>query len=105
MLLAACSTTKFVPEREYLLEEVKIMSDDSDLDASQLEPYIRQKANSTWFSFLKIPLGAYSLSGKDSTKWINRTLKKLGENLLSMTPCRPSRLVRYLPLRYGAWAI
>lgn len=79
MLLAACSTTKFVPEREYLLEEVKIMSDDSDLDASQLEPYIRQKANSTWFSFLKIPLGAYSLSGKDSTKWINRTLKKLGE--------------------------
>lgn len=79
LLLAACSTTKFVPEREYLLEEVKIMSDDSDLDASQLEPYIRQKANSAWFSFLKIPLGAYSLSGKDSTKWINRTLKKLGE--------------------------
>ena len=79
LLLTACSTTKFVPEREYLLEEVKIQSEDPGLDASQLEPYIRQKANSTWFSFLKIPLGAYSLSGKDSTKWINRTLKRLGE--------------------------
>ncbi len=79
LFLTACSATKFVPEKEYLLEEVKIQSDYRGLDASLLEPYIRQKANSKWFSFLKVPLGTYSLSGKDSTKWINRTLKKMGE--------------------------
>lgn len=79
LFLTACSATKFVPEKQYLLEEVKIKSDDHALDASLLEPYIRQRANSKWFSFLKIPLGTYSLSGRDSTKWINRTLKKMGE--------------------------
>ncbi len=79
LFLTACSSTKFVPEEQYLLEEVKIKSDDKSLDASLLEPYIRQKANSKWFSFLKVPLGTYSLSGKDTTKWINRTLKKMGE--------------------------
>jgi len=77
--LASCSTSKFVPERKYLLDKVEIKSDDKSFDAAQLEPYIRQKANSKWFSFFKIPLATYSLAGKDSTKWINRTLQKVGE--------------------------
>jgi len=44
-----------------------------------LQAYVRQKANSKWFSIFKIPLGTYSLAGKDSAKWINRTLKNIGE--------------------------
>lgn len=78
-LLWACSATKFVPENEYLLEGVELKSDQKGFDAAQLEPYIRQKANSKWFSVFKIPLGTYALSGKDSTKWINRTLQNIGE--------------------------
>ena len=46
---------------------------------ASLEPYIRQKANSKWFSVFKIPLGTYALSGRDTTRWINRTLRKIGE--------------------------
>ncbi len=78
-LLAACSSTKYIPEEQYLLESVELKSDAKDFNASSLEPYIRQKANSKWFSMFKIPLGTYSLSGRDTTKWINRMLQKIGE--------------------------
>lgn len=78
-LLSACSTSKYVPQGSYLLTSVEIRSDERSFDASQLFPYIRQKANSKWFSLFKIPMGTYTLAGKDSTKWINRTLKRIGE--------------------------
>lgn len=79
MLAGSCSSSKYVPQDGYLLESVEIKSDSRSLNTSSLEPYIRQKANSKWFSLFKIPLGTYAMSGKDSTKWINRTLKKVGE--------------------------
>lgn len=78
-LVSACSTSKYVPQGSYLLTSVEIESDERSFDASQLFPYIRQKANSKWFSLFKIPMGTYTLAGKDSTKWINRTLKRIGE--------------------------
>lgn len=79
LLLTGCSTSKYIPEKAYLLEGVEILSDAKNFNASALTPYIRQKANSKWFSLFKIPLDTYSISGRDSTKWINRTLKKMGE--------------------------
>ena len=78
-LLAACSATKFVPDESYLLEKVELKADTKKFNVASLEPYIRQKANSKWFSVFKIPLGAYALSGRDTTRWINRTLRKIGE--------------------------
>jgi hypothetical protein len=80
-LLASCSSSKFVPEKQYLLEAGELRSDQRELNISQLEPYVRQKANSKWFSIFKIPLGTYALSGRDTTKWINRTLQRLARNL------------------------
>src|SRR5574344_350347 len=79
ILLSACSSSKFIPDRQYLLDKVEIHSEEKNFDAAQLEPYIRQKANSKWFMFFKIPLGAYSLAGKDTSKWVNRTLQHIGE--------------------------
>ncbi len=79
LMTAACSTQKFVPEKEYLLSKVEVKSDVDELDASMLHQYIRQKANSKWFSLFNVPLGTYSLAGRDTTKWINRTLKNIGE--------------------------
>ena len=77
--LTACSTSRFIPDNEYLLQGVEIKSDRKGFDAASLEPYIRQKANSRWFSLFKIPLGTYTLSGRDTTRWVNRTLQKIGE--------------------------
>ncbi len=75
----ACSASKFIPDGSYLLDDVAIKSDIKEINTGQLEPYIRQKGNSKWFSIFKIPLGTYALSGRDTTKWINRKLQALGE--------------------------
>ena len=81
MMLASCSTTRYVPEGEYLLGRVKVKTEGEycDVNTKQLRNYVRQKPNSRWFSLLKLPLAAYSLSGRDTTKWINRTLRSIGE--------------------------
>ena len=76
---SGCSSTKFVEDGEHLLQKVVIKSDSKQVDAAQLMPYVRQNTNSKWFSVLKIPLATYSLAGKDSTKWLNRVLKRIGE--------------------------
>lgn len=79
LLIASCSAEKFVADGKYMLDKVEIKSDVKDFDALQFAQLIRQKGNSRWFSFFKIPLGSYALSGRDTTKWINRTLQKMGE--------------------------
>ncbi len=79
MLMTGCSTAKFVDDGQYLLESVEVRTADKGLDAATLAPYIRQQANSKWFSLFKIPLGTYSLAGRDTTRWLNRTLRRIGE--------------------------
>ena len=79
ILLTACSATKFISDGDYLLDQVEVKSAQKDFNVSLLEPYVRQKANSKWFSLFKIPLATYSLSGTDTIHWINRMLKNIGE--------------------------
>ena len=74
-----CSTSKFVPEGEHLLSSARVMADDKDFPAASLVPYIRQHDNSKWFSSIKVPLLVYGLAGRDTTKWLNRTLQNIGE--------------------------
>lgn len=64
-----------------MLNKVSVVADGKypDINPSQLKSYVRQKGNSRWFSAVKIPLGVYAMAGDDSTKWINRTLKSMGE--------------------------
>lgn len=77
--LGACSASKFVPDKEYLLEKVEVKTDAKDIDANALRQYVRQQSNSKWFSLFKIPLGTYAMAGRDTSKWINRTLQHFGE--------------------------
>ena len=79
ILMASCSSTKFLSDDEYLLHKVRIETDDNAIEASQLLPYIRQNTNSKWFSLFKVPLGTYNMAGTDTTKWLNRTLRNIGE--------------------------
>ena len=91
LLLAACSETKYVPEDRYLLDKTKVVvvSDGADkkkkrqpsetINTAEMRSYIVQRGNSRWFSAAKIPLKTYSLSGRDTTKWLNRTLRSMGE--------------------------
>lgn len=62
-----------------MLDEVKIVSDNKEVKPSSVKSYIRQNPNAKWFSLVKVPLYTYSLSGKDSTKWYNKFLRKIGD--------------------------
>ena len=77
--LYSCSTTKFVPEGEYLLDKIKIESDIPDYKSAELKPYVRQQPNFKMLGIGKTMLGIYNWSGRDSSKWINRFLRKIGE--------------------------
>jgi hypothetical protein len=106
LILVGCSASKFVPEEKYMLDKVEIKADKKGFDAALLEPYIRQKANSKWFSLFKIPLGTYSLAGKDTTKWINRTLQKIGEEPVLFDTLQANLTLRppYIHAKYGLYA-
>lgn len=81
LFFTSCSSTKYVPKDRYLLQSVKVKSESNyrDINTLALRNYVRQMPNSRWFSLYKLPLAVYSLSGRDSTRWINRTLKAMGE--------------------------
>jgi hypothetical protein len=98
LFLVGCSSSKFIPGNEYLLQKVEVRSDQKGFDAASLEPYIRQKANSKWFSLFNIPLGIYSLSGRDTTKWVNRTLRKIGEEPVLFDSVQANQSVNLLSL-------
>lgn len=77
-----CSTTKHVPDGKFLLDHVSIQVNDStgkcDVGSSDLVNYLRQVPNHRVLGSMKLQLMTYSLSGRDSTKWYNRWLRRLG---------------------------
>ena len=81
LVLASCSETKYVPEDRYLLDKVRVKNDSKavGIDLAEMRQLVRQRGNSRWFSAAKLPLATYSLSGRDTTKWINRLLRSIGE--------------------------
>ena len=81
ILLASCSGTKFVSDGYSMLNKVEVKKDEGypDLSTSKYKSYVRQRGNQRWFSAVKVPLGIYSMAGRDTTQWLNRTLKAMGE--------------------------
>ena len=80
LLLLGCNSTKFVPEGQYLLNKVAIKTDQKELASKdELESFLRQTPNTEILGFWKLQLGVYNRSGKDTTKWINRAFRKMGD--------------------------
>lgn len=78
-LICSCSTTKFVPEGKHLLESVRVKTDSRDVSKYDLNAYVKQTPNSRWFRVMKTELYIYDWSGRDSARWVNRFLRRLGE--------------------------
>lgn len=76
--LTGCSSEKFLHEDQKVLSSVTLKSNDRHLDASSFRGYVRQEANTKWFNMLKVPLGLYCVSGRDSTKGLNRFFRRIG---------------------------
>lgn len=79
LLLSSCNVTKYVPDGQYLLDEVKITTKDKDLKDTDFSIYLRQQPNLKLFNFIPFNLGLYSISSPDTTLWINRFLQKIGD--------------------------
>lgn len=105
LLLASCSSTKYVPDGSYLLDEVRIHTDNKEVKPSNLSMYIRQNPNAKWFSLIKTQLYVYNWSGRDSTRWINRTLRKLGMPRSYTVRRKPTGPEKKSPRLCRIWAI
>jgi len=79
LLLSACRSTKYVPDGEYLLDNVTIKTDNPDIKRDALKDYVRQTPNAAVFGLFRMQLGVFNLAGNDTSKWINRTLKRIGD--------------------------
>ncbi len=79
LFFSSCSLTKYVPENETLLNKVKIKSENKDFSTEDLKHYIQQTPNKKVFNLMRVKLGVYNSSGRDTTKRINRWLRKIGE--------------------------
>lgn len=81
--LGACSTTKYVKDGEYLLDDVSVKSDIKDISKTELREYLRQTPNPTVLGLFRMQLGIYNLAPKDSVhrfnRWLSKTLKNIGE--------------------------
>lgn len=72
LIVSSCSTTKNIPENKYLLNSIKVTHDTRNA-TSDLEDFSRQQPNS------KLRLMVYNMAGSDSTKWLTRQIRKLGQ--------------------------
>lgn len=77
----ACSSVKHVPDGQYLLNDVNIHVTDSagEIKTTELFNFLRQQPNHKVLGFAKLQLATYSLSGRDSSKWYNRWLRRIGQ--------------------------
>lgn len=96
LLLSSCRSTKFVPANEFLLDKVKIKNDNKKIDAAELKTYLRQTPNVALLWLFRTQLGIYNLAGRDSANWLNKTLKRIGEEPVVYNPTLMSMSVQQL---------
>lgn len=80
-ILSACSAVRHVPDGSMLLSSVDVRVNDTThtIDEEQMELYLRQIPNHKFLWLAKLQLGVYNMSGKDTTKWWNRWVRRIGE--------------------------
>lgn len=76
--LSSCSVSRHLPENAYLLDEVRVISEENPKVVSSLKPKVRQQPNIRTFGLFRLPLRVYSLSGKRN-HFVNRALRNIGE--------------------------
>ncbi|MBQ7691706.1 MAG: BamA/TamA family outer membrane protein [Muribaculaceae bacterium] len=77
---SGCSSTRHVPPGKMLLDRVSINITDSasPLAPTELTGYLRQTENHKVLGGLKLQLALYNMSGRDSSRWVNRWIRRLG---------------------------
>ncbi|MFV0469475.1 MAG: BamA/TamA family outer membrane protein [Dysgonomonas sp.] len=84
-VLYSCSTQKYIPDGQYLLNSVNIKTDNRAIDKVEMESYLRQLPNSSLPLLGKFRLRLYNSAGTDTT-WFTRIIRKLGEPAVIYSP-------------------
>lgn len=74
-----CSTTKYVSPEDSLLKKVILKNDVPTVSNSEIFDYIKQTPNNYVFKIWPLGLNIYNLSGRDTTNWFNKQIRKIGE--------------------------
>lgn len=75
LLLSSCVSTRYVPEDQYLLKDVDVEIENTDINKEELLTYLRQKENMRFLG-MKFHLFVYSISNK---KREDGFFKRVGE--------------------------
>jgi len=73
LLILSCSTTKYIPEGQYLLDRVLLKTDSANNSNMQLLDFIKQKPNNS-----KLGVMIYNSVKNDSNRF-KRAIRKIGE--------------------------
>lgn len=98
-IMWSCSSSRHVPEGELLLNSVKInINDNREISPVTLLNYLRQQPNHKVLGFAKLQLGIYNMSGRDTARWYNRWIRKLGQEPVIYDPQLTEQSRRQLTL-------
>ncbi|MBR1883154.1 MAG: BamA/TamA family outer membrane protein [Muribaculaceae bacterium] len=82
LVVGSCASTKHVPDGKLLLDQTAIHITDgkqhSDVSSTELLNYLRQTENHKVLGGLKLQLALYNMSGRDSSNWFNRWIRRVG---------------------------
>lgn len=81
-----------------MLDKVKIEVDNDGISKKEMRSSIRQLPNMEFLGIAKTTLMIYSLSGRDSTRWFSKLLRKLGDAPVILDTTLVSRSDRDLRL-------
>lgn len=98
VLFFSCAPTKYLRENEYLLNRVKIVTDNKDVSISELKKTVRQKPNTRILGVARFHLGIYNLSGRNGERKFNKWLRKIGEEPIVYDSFLTERSVEQLKL-------
>lgn len=98
LALGSCTTSKNIPEGKYLLNDIEIKSDNKIDGAADLETFVRQHPNGSIPLLGKIRLKIYNIAGEDTTKWLNRFIRKIGSEPVIYSPSQAIRSASQIEL-------
>lgn len=76
---AACNSTKYIPEGEYLLDKVSLNIQDEGAQEADLLPFVQQTPVGS------LAAGIYNLVPNDSS-WFKRQIRKMGDEPIIFSP-------------------
>jgi len=81
LLLASCSSTRYLPENKHLLakNKIKITEKKEDISKSNIRLFLRQQENKRSLFGWKFHLGMYNASPQCDSCWLGTFMKRMGE--------------------------